>query len=326
MFSRGLIRRALTGVPALTFLAGCSTNAVTPAMRFISAALLAPARPAAQHYGNDWVYSTSPNDDDATAYHRKGTKLKYDETLSLSIATTAEGTFATPSGYWYVTNPEIDYGTNSSVLVYQSTTAGPKGPVATLDDSGETPINVAVMPNRDLVAVSNVLGGLSRNGNVSVYVNGATQPSRTLSYGSSAIAGDGIAIDQAGNCYWSFDEAGTTKELGSIVEFSKCSGSGTPIISGLADAGGLAFDNDGNLYYIDEASGVYKCKGITDCKLFATGFGLAVSLNFDAKDKHLWVADATGYLDAVDPKSGAIESQTLSVNGDPFGIAPSPGG
>ena len=165
------------------------------------------------------------------------------------------------------------------MLVYRTTSKGPNGPIGTpLDDSGEVPVNVSVTPNRRLVAVSNATSAGSGTGSVSVYLNRATQPSRTLTYGSDLLVGEGIAIDPQGNCYWSFDDASKPTEVGSIVEFTQCSGSGTLVISGISSAGGVVFDQSGNLYYIDQASGVYKCEGISRCALFATGFGLAVSL------------------------------------------------
>jgi DNA-binding beta-propeller fold protein YncE len=293
-----------------------------PSLTALSPVVLTHIRPNAQHYGNDWMYSTTPGSGDATVYHRKGSKLKYDKSFSVNLST-PEGSVATRSGWWYVTN---NAGGLSNVLVYRSTRKGPNGPIGTpLDDSGETPMNVAVTPDRNLVAVSNLMDGVSGVGNVTVYLDRATEPSRTLFYGGDILAGEGIAIDQHGNCYWSFNDLSKTGALGSIVEFAQCEGSGTPLISDIVTAAGLTLDNLGNLYYVDEASGVYKCHGLTNCKLFATGFGLPVSLNFDAGDKHLWVADATGFLDAVNPQTGEIESETASVNGDPFGIAPSPG-
>jgi len=304
----------------LASLSGCATGSSTPALRLVSPAILSGIRPDAQHFGNDWMYSTSPGSNEATVYRRRGTALKYHETLSLDISS-PQGSVATRSGWWYVAN-----GGGSNVLIYRTTSKGPVGPVGTpLDDSGEVPVNVGLTPNRDLVAVSNSASAGSGTGSVSVYLNRGTEPSRVLTYGTDLLAGEGVAIDPQGNCYWSFDDASKLTAVGSIVKFAQCNGSGTPVISGITSAGGVAFDLNGNLYYIDQASGVYKCQGISDCKLFATGFGLAVSLNFDAKDRHLWVADATGYLDAVDPSTGEIESRTVSVNGDPYGIAPSPG-
>jgi DNA-binding beta-propeller fold protein YncE len=320
MFRRAQIRRALSLLALLASLSDCATGSSAPGLRLVSSAVLSGIRPDAQHFGNDWMYSTSPGGNEATVYRRKGTALKYHETLSLDISS-PEGSVATRSGWWYVAN-----GGGSNVLIYRTTSKGPVGPIGTpLDDSGEVPLNVGVTPNRNLVAVSNAASAGSGTGSVSVYLNRETQPSRVLTFGSDLLAGEGIAIDPQGNCYWSFDDASKLSAVGAIVEFAQCSGSGTLVISGITAAGGLAFDRSGDLYYIDQASGVYKCQGVSHCKLFATGFGLAVSLNFDANYEHLWVADATGYLDAVDPQTGQIESQTISVNGDPYGIAPSPG-
>ena len=320
MFRRAQIWRALSLPAVLASLSGCATGSSTPALRLVSSTVLSGMRPDAQHFGNDWMYSTSPGSNKATAYRRKGTTLKYRETLSLDISA-PEGLVATRSGWWYVANAG-----GSNVLVYRTTLKGPNGPIGTpLDDSGEVPVNVSVTPNRNLVAVSNATSAGSGTGSVSVYLNRETQPSRVLTYGTDLLVGEGVAIDPQRNCYWSFDDPSKLTTVGAIVEFTQCNGSGTLVISGITAAGGVAFDLNGNLYYIDQARGVYKCQGISHCKLFATGFGLAVSLNFDAKDKHLWVADATGYLDAVDPQTGEIESQTASVNGDPYGIAPSPG-
>ena len=322
MFHRGKTGRALPVLAALACLAGCSANGATPGLRSVGSAVLAPAAPNAQHYGNDWMFATNPGSNQATVYRRKGTQLTYEKTLSTRLST-PQGTFTTPSrfGWWYVTNPGA-----ANVLIYRTSPKGPSGPIGKpLDASGESPINVAVLPNRNLVAVSNLTSGISGAGNVSVYLDRATEPSRTLTYGTQVNTGAGIAIDPHGNCYWSFNTPGTPSSAGSIVEFAQCQGSGTVVVSGLKTAGGLVVDRTGNLYYIDEASGVYKCQGTSNCTLLPAVFGLPVTLNFDSNDKNLWVADATGYLDAVNPQTGEIESQNVSVNGDPFGIAPSPG-
>lgn len=320
-----MLRRVQTGqalpiFAVLAALAGCASHSTMPPLTAVSPVVLTHVRPAAQHYGNDWMYSTTPGNGDASVYHKKGSNLKYDKSFSVDLSS-PEGSVVTRSGWWYLANAG-----DADVLVYQSTPKGPNGPIGTpLDDSGNVPLNVAVTPSRNLVAVSNASSISSGSGSVAVYLNRATAPSRTLTYGSDVLAGQGVAIDPHGNCYWSFNDLSTPSDLGSIVEFAQCSGSGTPVISDLSTAAGLVFDRHGDLYYIDETSGVFKCSGVTNCKLFATGFGLPVSLNFDAGDKHLWVADATGFLDAVNSQTGQIESETPSVNGDPFGIAPSPG-
>ncbi len=73
---------------------------------------------------------------------------------------------------------------------------------------------------------------------------------------------------------------------------------------------------------------MYKCKGTSNCKLFASGFGDPININFDYKSKNLWIADATGYIDAVNTKSGKLEYHEPAAGGPtdpPFGIAPAPG-
>ncbi len=293
-----------------------------PQLRMDSPTILGAFRPDAQFYGNDVVYSAQPVGNDMTVYRRKGLSLKLLETLSLKLSA-PQGAVATPSGWLYVAN-----GGDANVLIYRPLRKGRKGlrPVARLDDSGKLPIDVSVTPDRDLVAVSNVTSAGSGTGSVSVYVNRASQPSRILTYGKHLLAGQGVAIDPDGNCFWSFSDLSDPTALGSIVEFNQCGGSGTRVISRITLPGGMAFDRSGNLYYIDEIIGIYKCRQTSQCKLLAAGLGLPINLHFDAKQKHLWVADALGFIDALNPQTGDIESQTISIDGDPYGVAPSPGG
>ncbi len=89
------------------------------------------------------------------------------------------------------------------------------------------------------------------------------------------------------------------------------------------------FDQRDDLYYVDKTAGVYRCNKTSRCTLFSTGFGLPVNINFDVRQKHLWVADASGYIDAVDATTGKIVYQKAAEGGPtdpPFGIAPAPGG
>jgi len=318
MFGVAKTRRWMPILLAVAWLTGCVGGSSVP-NGAAPTALFAAVRPSAQLYGNDWVYSAQPYGNNLAVYRRKGLTLTLKLTLSESISVPM-GTVATPTGAWYVANSG-----GFDVLVYRSTKDGPKGPDSTLQDSGEVPVNVSVTPNQQLVAVSNATSIPSGTGSVSVYLNGTSQPSRILTYGNDLLVGSGVAIDPSGDCFWSFDDASNPSAPGSIVEFSQCSGAGTLIASGLTQAGGIVFDQSGNLYYIDEAHGIYKCQQTSNCKLFATGFVLPINLNFDAKQQHLWVADATGFIDAVSPKTGAIESQTISIDGDPYGVAPSPG-
>ncbi|MBV9232602.1 MAG: hypothetical protein JO030_01055 [Candidatus Eremiobacteraeota bacterium] len=261
----------------------------------------------AQLYGND-----------ASVYHRKGFTLTFLEKL-FKFLSVPKGTKATPDGWWYVAN-SIFY----DVLVYRSTPDGPKGPVQFLQDRGEIPVGVDMTADRELVVVANSTTALGGPGSISVYLSRKAHRSRLLRYGSTALTGFGVALDPAQNCYFSFNQLGIVG--GSIVEFPKCNGTGTLVVTAITSAGGLTFDKAGNLYYIDQASGIYKCAGTSGCRLFSTGYIVPLNLNFDKHQKHLWVADGGGFIDAVDPASGKILSRTVPLGGPPFAVAPSPGG
>ncbi len=281
-------------------------------------------RNLAQLYGEDfrrWIYLAQLYGEDLSVYRRVGLTLHYVETLKQGVSS-PQGTMATVNGWWYVAN-----GGASNVLVYLSKKQGPQiKKDMTLNDPGQFPANVYVKPDRRLVAVSNASTNSGGAGSVSVYLDRQKNPARTLTYGSDPLQGTGVAIDHQGNCYWAFNDPNTNN--GSIVEFAGCHGSGTIVISGLFNAQGITFDQQGNLYYIDQPSGVYKCEKTSNCQKFPTVFDLPINMNFDHKDKLLWVADAGGYIDAVDPQTG-VKVFTMQVGGPtnpPFGIAPAPGG
>jgi DNA-binding beta-propeller fold protein YncE len=269
-----------------------------------------------------WVYTAQLYGNDAQIYKQRynGVKLSYFESLSLGLSA-PQGTKATVNGYWYVANSG-----HSNVLVYRSTKAGPKGPIGALDDFGQIPGNVDVTADRKLVAVSNIMTMSHGPGSVSVYLGRDVEPARNLHFGHRALQGIGVAIDRHGNCYWSFNDP--RRKTGAIVEFAGCDGKGSLVVSSIGFAGGLTFDQHENLYYVDQTDGIHKCNGTSHCTLFSKGFGDPVNVNFDVHGKHLWVADATGYIDAVDSSNGRIVYSTPSYGGSgeaPFGIAPAPG-
>jgi hypothetical protein len=296
-----------------------------------------PIVPGANHYGNDsFIITAQLYGNDASVYQRKGFTLTYKTAIMYGISA-PQGTATTPNDYWYLSN-----GGHNNVLVYKIKKGSiPQYPINTLDDHGALPVNVAATASRNLVAVSNGTTNGSGAGSVSVYLNRQTEPTRTLTYGSDQLQGEGVAIDHQGNCFWSFQDPNTNS--GSVVEFAGCNGGGSVVVSGLTKAGGIAFDQSGDLYYVDQAYGVYQCAKTANCILFASntsyGFGLPNNLNFDQKDKSLWLADASGYFWAIQLNggghckgnnkgkgSGLCVYQYTSVDGNPYGIAPSPGG
>jgi DNA-binding beta-propeller fold protein YncE len=235
------------------------------------------------------------------------------------------GMVTTPGGWWYIANSGA-----SNVLVYRASRKGLKGPVATLQDDGQVPVNVNVTSDRQLVAVSNGSTTAGSAGSVSVYVNGQHEPSRILTYGTDPIQGEGVAIDSHGNCYWSFNDP--ERLSGSIVEFAGCAGHGTIFKAGILEAGGLAFDRSGNLYYVDQLLGIFKCQSSSSCSIFTpvglSGLVLPANINFDdGHPQNLWVADAAGYIDAVNIRGliAYILDVLGGVTAPPIGIAPAPG-
>lgn len=316
-----LFAGALLSVSLLCDCAGGTSTAIPS--NSVDLAALSSSQPDARMFGK-WVYLAQLYGEDLVIYRRVGISLQYDTTLKQGVVA-PQGTIATINGWWYVAN-----GGAANVLVYRSSERGPsRKPVTTLNDPGEFAANVYATPNRRLVAVSNATSSSSAAGSVSVYLNRESNPARILTFGSDPLQGTGVAIDHQGNCYWAFNDPNTRS--GSIVQFAGCQGSGTIVQSGIGNAQGIAFDQSGNLYYIDEANAtIYKCKKISNCnEKFTTDVTLPVNMNFDQKSKHLWVADASGYMYAFDTKSGKRVYEKAGEGGPtdpPSGIAPAPGG
>jgi hypothetical protein len=322
---------SLATLALLTVLSGCnngsSAGVPSPANGGapVSPAGASPDNNGKGHGGNcgkgggaNLTYTVQLFGNDVKVYSGSGSGFTLKCTLTQGLVE-PDGTVATPNGWVYVANEGA-----SNVLVYQTKHGMPKGPVSSLSDYDQLPVNVDANPSRKLVAVSNKSSTSGATGSVSVYLNRQAVPSRMLTYGSDILEGQGVAISHSGDCYWSFYDP--TVGSGSIVEFSGCNGSGAVVVSSITAPGGMAFDRGGNLYYVG-GTGIYKCKKTSDCALFATGFVDPVNINFDRHYKNLWVADAGGYIDVVSPKSGQIEDK-YPVGGSsdaPFGIAPEPG-
>jgi len=170
----------------------------------------------------------------------------------------------------------------------------------------------------------------SGNGFVTLYANQSRRPTGTLSVTGPAH-GIGIALDKAGNCYWSYNTS--LHGPGVIVEFPGCSGPAKTIVTGLQSAGGMAFNNMGRLFYVDSTAGTLnRCtnNGSTwTCAVLQSGFMQPTMINFDAKWRHLWLADpGASTIYALDPVHGKILSSTpahSAPSDPPFGIAPAPG-
>ncbi len=162
--------------------------------------------------------------------------------------------------------------------------------VATIDDGGNVPVDVAV--SGDALAVAN-------QHSMTYFAAGATKPTRTLK-DSDQSRGTGAAFDLKGNCYWSL----VTKSSGAQVdEFKGCKGKRQRLKLGVGSPYGLAFDGSGNLWYtsyMSTANGVYKCNGVSSCTLVYNSFVDPQFVNFAGDFKSIWVSDTGNYQYGAD--------------------------
>ncbi len=204
----------------------------------------------------------------------------------------------------------------SNVLAYSP---GGAQQLYAIGDGGQYPVDVTAGFKSDTVYVSNIYSTSFTAGslgvcNLSGSCSALTDP--------NAFQGIGVAIDGNGNCYWSYND---NSGVGQIDEFAGCSGNPVNLGITLGFAGGLATDEANNLYYVDQLAGVYKCTGTTNCALLAGGFGAAGMINFTHRYRCLLVADTSGFVDCVDPSSGAVTTLlTQGISDPPFGVAASP--
>ena len=230
--------------------------------------------------------------EDLSVYRRVGLTLHYVETLKQGVSS-PQGTMATVNGWWYVAN-----GGASNVLVYLSKKQGPQiKKDMTLNDPGQFPANVYVKPNRRLVAVSNASTNSGGAGSVSVYLDRQKNPARTLTYGSDPLQGTGVAIDHQGNCYWAFNDPNTNN--GSIVEFAGCQRQrhDRHIRDSSTFRGSHSTSRATSITSISLRA-LQVREDLELPRIVPDRLRLPINMNFDHKDKLLWVADAGGYIDA----------------------------
>lgn len=315
MFARRAI--PLMAIVALS-LTGCSMRGAAPGPIVARGASVFEQPDAI----GSWLYACAPKSNACDAFKVSGTKLTYAKTVTASMAI-PEGGVATVAGDWYQSEQAA-----ADIQVFASHSTGPTGPIATLSDPSARPLDVAIDSAAKIVAVSDVFANNGGPGDLAIYKNGATSPSSRLSYTitGGSVAGFGAAIDKSGDCFWSLNDLKNI--VGDIVKFSKCAGKGALIASTAKfDAmGGLTFDKAGDLFYIDQFKGVYKCSGIKSCKLLKGGFNSPANIRFDSGWKHLWVTDnGAGTIVALNPATGAIESTTKAHTGPYAGLALAPG-
>jgi sugar lactone lactonase YvrE len=96
----------------------------------------------------------------------------------------------------------------------------------------------------------------------------------------------------------------------SIVRISP-DGRGTPFVTGILNATGMAFSPDGDLYVTSRAEGnVYRIDDAGEPTVYAEGMGVATGAAFDA-DGNLFVGDRSGTIFKINPERQIFVYATL---------------
>jgi sugar lactone lactonase YvrE len=96
----------------------------------------------------------------------------------------------------------------------------------------------------------------------------------------------------------------------SVVRISP-DGRGTPFVTGILNATGLAFNPDGDLFVTSRAEGiVYRVDAAGEFTVYAEGMGIATGAAFDA-DGNLYVGDRSGTIFKINPQQQIFVHATL---------------
>jgi hypothetical protein len=226
----------------------------------------------------------------------------------------------------------VPEGLAEQIYTFATTTGcGPEGP--SLSDPDGQPSDVAFDASTGTVYVANIIDFVNFNiapCTVLVYEKGQTAPSRELknaAFGSCL----GVAVDKSHNLFLSEVDSSNKSHL---VEFKE--GKGTAVfhsIAGPTRAGGLQFDDAGNLIVVDintSVTAAYVYKPPFDGAPFKTIAlrGAAAFGKLDKSNTHFYTASFTnGSLDVYSYPSGAYGYSVtagLSSQLSPGGVALSP--
>jgi sugar lactone lactonase YvrE len=106
----------------------------------------------------------------------------------------------------------------------------------------------------------------------------------------------------------------------SIVRVSP-DGRGTPFVTGILNATGLAFNPDGDLFVTSRAEGnVYRIDAAGESTIYAEGMGVATGAAFD-RDGNLFVGDRSGTIFKIDPQRRIFVYATLEPSISAYHLA-----
>ena len=128
------------------------------------------------------------------------------------------------------------------------------------------------------------------------------------------------AVSRSGMIYATISGQRGKETPVSIVRVSP-DGRGTPFVSGILNATGLAFNPEGDLFVTSRAEGnVYRIDEVGESTLYAEGMGVATGAAFDAEG-NLFVGDRSGTIFKINPDRQIFVHATLEPSPAAYHLA-----
>jgi sugar lactone lactonase YvrE len=149
--------------------------------------------------------------------------------------------------------------------------------------------------------------------------NGATlNIARELSSGLHPVTSP--AVSRSGMIYATISGQRGKQTPVSVVRVSP-DGRGTPFVTGILNATGLAFSPEGDLFVTSRAEGnVYRIDGAGESTLYSEGMGVATGAVFDSHG-NLFVGDRSGTIFKIDPERKIFVYATLEPSVSAYHLA-----
>jgi len=149
--------------------------------------------------------------------------------------------------------------------------------------------------------------------------NGATiKIARELSSGLHPVTSP--AVSRSGMIYATISGQRGKQTPVSVVRVSP-DGRGTPFVTGILNATGLAFSPEGDLFVTSRAEGnVYRIDGAGEPTLYSEGMGVATGAVFDAHG-NLFVGDRSGTIFKINPERKIFVYATLEPSVSAYHLA-----